>query len=153
MICKIIYAELSTYWEISRVNYPEKNLTLIWLSLKSMFLRNLTHWQITTYSRLENKDLTIILYTHFRPNIIYLNCCLPFIYALLIRVSNQVWSMIVSRFVLMIDKYGSSKLILFIMTKRNNVFVWFCVYFNFTFYNWLYIFKALAALIWKSNAI
>lgn len=96
LMLKIIYTELSTYDRSPRWIIQKKILTLIWLSLKQYVSKksySLTNHYIC--SQLEKKDFKIIRYTHFRPNIMYLNCCLPFIYALLIKGSNQVWHIMI----------------------------------------------------------
>ena len=127
-------------WEIPKVTHLHK-----------MFNSNLTLYQevskksysLTYHFTLRIRKIKISkLYTHFRPNITYLTCYLPFIYALLIWVSNQVENiMTVCRSILLIDKNKSNKLILFTKTlidknksnklilltktKINNMFVWF----------------------------
>ena len=111
-------------WEIPKVTHLHK-----------MFNSNLTLYQevskksysLTYHFTLRIRKIKISkLYTHFRPNITYLTCYLPFIYALLIWVSNQVENiMTVCRSILLIDKNKSNKLILLTKTKINNMFVWF----------------------------
>ena len=111
-------------WEIPKVTHLHK-----------MFNSNLTLYQevskksysLTYHFTLRIRKIKISkLYTHLRPNITYLTCYLPFIYALLIWVSNQVENiMTVCRSILLIDKNKSNKLILLTKTKINNMFVWF----------------------------
>ena len=115
-------------WEIPKVTHLHKmfnsNLTLYHeVSKKSYSLK----YHFTLRIR---KIKISKLYTHFRPNITYLTCYLPFIYALLIWVSNQVENiMTVCRSILLIDKNKSNKLILLTKTKINNMFV--CFYASF----------------------